>query len=189
MNGKSGKERMKLDAASAYAFALRLAQDREFRDRVVSALEHGSAAGRRARQGLGLTGAVVRLASDETLLRELGSLRGDLEQAYERVEARRRTSHKLRNLLLLAALASLAGSPQVRARASAALATVWEALRRSPMLGNLGASSPSTDSRTRPRSLEDLTKEELYERAQQADIPGRSEMSKDQLVEALRAKS
>ena len=44
-------------------------------------------------------------------------------------------------------------------------------------------------SRTRPRGLEDLTKEELYVRAQEADIPGRSEMSKEQLVAALRARS
>jgi len=33
-----------------------------------------------------------------------------------------------------------------------------------------------------------LTRDELYERAQEAEIPGRSEMSKDELVEALRAK-
>jgi hypothetical protein len=34
--------------------------------------------------------------------------------------------------------------------------------------------------------LDELTKEELYRRAQDADIPGRSEMSKDELVRALR---
>ena len=34
--------------------------------------------------------------------------------------------------------------------------------------------------------LEELTKEELYERAQAADIPGRSHMSKDELIAALR---
>ncbi|TMM34702.1 MAG: hypothetical protein E6F93_02695 [Actinobacteria bacterium] len=45
-------------------------------------------------------------------------------------------------------------------------------------------------SRLRPTNpLEDLTREELYERAQAADIPGRSEMSKQQLVDALRVKS
>jgi DNA end-binding protein Ku len=33
--------------------------------------------------------------------------------------------------------------------------------------------------------LDELTKEELYRRAQDADIPGRSEMSKDELVRAL----
>jgi DNA end-binding protein Ku len=38
----------------------------------------------------------------------------------------------------------------------------------------------------RPRRLEDLTKEELYHRAREKDIPGRSNMSKDELIEALR---
>ncbi len=33
--------------------------------------------------------------------------------------------------------------------------------------------------------LKDLTREELYERAQDADVPGRSSMSKDELVKAL----
>lgn len=35
-------------------------------------------------------------------------------------------------------------------------------------------------------AYEDWTKEELYERAQELDIEGRSEMSKDELIEALR---
>jgi hypothetical protein len=34
--------------------------------------------------------------------------------------------------------------------------------------------------------LDDLTKDELYRRAQKADITGRSEMTKDQLVRALK---
>jgi len=34
--------------------------------------------------------------------------------------------------------------------------------------------------------LDELTKDELYRQAQDADIPGRSEMSKDELVRALR---
>jgi len=33
--------------------------------------------------------------------------------------------------------------------------------------------------------LEGLSKEELYERAKKADIPGRSDMSKEELVKAL----
>jgi hypothetical protein len=40
----------------------------------------------------------------------------------------------------------------------------------------------------RPRALEDLTKEKLYARAQEADIPGRSDMSKEELIDALRVK-
>ena len=35
--------------------------------------------------------------------------------------------------------------------------------------------------------LADLSKDELYERAKKADIPGRAKMSKDELVDALRA--
>ena len=41
--------------------------------------------------------------------------------------------------------------------------------------------SPST-----PAELETLTKEELYERARVEKIPGRSGMTKEQLIEALR---
>ena len=43
----------------------------------------------------------------------------------------------------------------------------------------------------RPRGngeLEGLTKAQLYERAQAEDLPGRSEMRKDELIAALRAK-
>jgi hypothetical protein len=39
--------------------------------------------------------------------------------------------------------------------------------------------------RVRP-TLADLTKEELYHRAQEADIPGRGHMSKDDLIKALK---
>jgi DNA end-binding protein Ku len=46
-------------------------------------------------------------------------------------------------------------------------------------------SAPSR-SRTRDRSgLEDLSRDELYERAQKEDVPGRSSMSKDELIDAL----
>ena len=41
----------------------------------------------------------------------------------------------------------------------------------------------------REQPLDDLTKEELYERAQAADIEGRSTMSKDELLRALKARS
>ena len=35
--------------------------------------------------------------------------------------------------------------------------------------------------------LDELSKNELYDRAKQADIPGRSQMSREELLEALRA--
>lgn len=37
------------------------------------------------------------------------------------------------------------------------------------------------------KNVDDLTKEELYEEAQAKDIPGRSEMSKEELAEAVEA--
>jgi ABC-type transporter Mla subunit MlaD len=39
--------------------------------------------------------------------------------------------------------------------------------------------------RARQGSQADVSREELYERAKKADIPGRSEMSKEELVDAL----
>ena len=36
------------------------------------------------------------------------------------------------------------------------------------------------------RSYEDWTKDELYQRAQELDIGGRSDMTKDELIKALR---
>jgi hypothetical protein len=186
MPRKSRKERVKANAACA--LALQLAKDRKFRNWLLSAIEHRSAAGRRTRRGLGLRGTVAGLAADKTLLRELKSAGRDLERAYGRLEAKRRT-HKLRNFLVLVALASLAAVPQFRARLGAAFAKVSKVRRRPTGVGNSDTRSPSNESRARPRRLEDLTKEELYARAQEADIPGRSEMSKEQLIEALRAKS
>jgi hypothetical protein len=187
MIGRSRRERAKKGAANASALALAVAQDKRFRKRLLSAIKHGSEAARRTRSALGLSGTVARLATDETLLKELRSARRDLEDAYGRLEAKRRT-HKLRNFLALALLASLAGVPQVRARLAAALAKASRVHQGPSAVGNSGTRSTSDESRTRPRRLEDLTKEELYARAQEADIPGRSEMSKEQLVEALRAR-
>ena len=39
-----------------------------------------------------------------------------------------------------------------------------------------------------PHRLEDRTKEQLYARAQELEIDGRSSMTKDQLIAAIRAK-
>jgi ribosomal protein L4 len=50
-----------------------------------------------------------------------------------------------------------------------------------------GLLDDATDAIDPDTPLEDLTKEELYERAQDRDIEGRSTMSKGELVSALRA--
>jgi DNA end-binding protein Ku len=49
------------------------------------------------------------------------------------------------------------------------------------------ARSERPSRRSRNGDLESKSKEELYELAKKADIPGRSDMSKEELVEALRA--
>lgn len=36
------------------------------------------------------------------------------------------------------------------------------------------------------KKLDDLTKDELYERAREADVPGRSQMTKPELVDVLK---
>ena len=54
--------------------------------------------------------------------------------------------------------------------------------------GDLGSHIPGPEPAP-PSSLEALSKDELYARAQEADIPGRSEMSKQDLIAALRSRS
>ena len=185
MLGRSRSAKLRKNAVDVSELARQLAQDRKFRKRMASAIGHGAKARRRARREVGLAGTVRRLASDERLLRELRSARDDLQQASRRV--RRRRSHKLRNAALLGSLAGLAAVPQVRQRVTAAVSD--EKVRRDAMdrLKNL-RSSYAPNRAGRSGSLDDLTREELYARAQEADIPGRSEMSKDELVEALRAR-
>jgi hypothetical protein len=182
--GRSAK--LRKNAVDATELARQLAQDAKFRKRLASAIGHGAKARRRARRELGLAGTIRRLASDERLLRELRGARDDLQQANRRIRRRRR-SHKLRNAALVGSLAGLAAVPQVRQRVTAVVSDERvrrDALDRSKNL----LRSYRPDRFERPGSLEDLSRDELYARAQEAEIPGRSEMSKDELVEALRAR-
>jgi hypothetical protein len=56
-------------------------------------------------------------------------------------------------------------------------------------IGAAGAAAGlATWFRRRRRPFEELTKVELYRRAQAADIEGRSKMTKDELAQALEAK-
>jgi hypothetical protein len=179
MFGRSKTQALKKNAVSASELALQLAQDRKFRKRLLSGLKHSSEASTRTGRGLGLTGAVAQLASDRALQRDLRSARKDLRGAYRRLETKRRNRRLLLRFTALAGLASLAAVPQLRERVTTVIAKLPK--RRQEL--------PDIASRLRPTSsLEDLTREELYERAQEADIPGRSEMSKQQLVDALRVK-
>ena len=189
MVGRSRKQTIKETAISASDLALRLAQNKKFRKRLLSALDHTSEASRRTRHGLGLTHTITRLASDQTLRRELRGARADLLRAYQQLDAKRRRS-RLRKFMQLAALASLAAVPQLRERVTTMISNASHRLRQpdGTMIG-MRQTDSKPRSGARPGSLEDLTREELYARAQEAEIPGRSEMSKQELVDALRAKS
>jgi hypothetical protein len=60
-------------------------------------------------------------------------------------------------------------------------------LRRRGTSGQVASQiAPPLDRR---EDLEDLAKEELYKRARQANVTGRSKMTKDGLIKALRATS
>jgi hypothetical protein len=185
MVGRSRATRFKDNAANTAEFALQLAQDERFRKRLLSGIEHAAKAGRLAKQNLGLMGAVARLTTDQALLRELQSARRDLEQARGRVE-KKRAGRKLRNFILFGSLVSLAAVPQLRKRLIEAIREGFRQLR-----STLAKVSSSTGDRVSPgpRQLEEMTRDELYALAQEADVPGRSEMSKDQLLEALRSRS
>ena len=184
---RSKIETAKGHAATASDVALQLARDKKFRKQLLSAASHGSAAAGRTRRGFGLLGAVTRLATDEKLANELKSARADLQAAFDRLETRKR-GHKLRNSLLLVGAASVAGVPRIR-EAVASVFTKTATHRERLLNTDDRTSTESPGGGTRPHSLDDLNKDELYERAQEADIPDRSDMTKDQLVAALRRQS
>lgn len=194
---RAQKKLEKLAAAAAAAKryvegaedALELAQDRKFGKRLSSGVEHGTEAWRRARRGPGLVGAARRLVADQAVHDELRNSRRDLQRAHARVDAKRRGRGVIASLAKLTpvvGLASLAAIPQVRERVSALIATASKESRR---LKDQAMANIPGQGDGRPRTLEDLTKEKLYARAQEADIPGRSEMSKDELIDALRVKA
>jgi hypothetical protein len=185
MKRQSWTEKLRQNALVALELALQLALDQEFRERLSSALEHSRQAGRRARPERGFVGAARRLAADQALQTELQEARRDFQQAYELAKAKR-GGRRLRRITPLAGVASLAAVPQVREGLSALMAA---ASRNREQLQDLATERIPGRDNGRPNTLEDLTKEELYARAQEAEIPGRSEMTKEELVTALRAAS
>jgi hypothetical protein len=74
-------------------------------------------------------------------------------------------------------------SAQKAARKKRTIAHLPDSVRRD--LGRQAAKSRARDGRP-GRRLEDRTRRDLYELAQERDIPGRSKMGKWELIEALR---
>lgn len=107
---------------------------------------------------------------------------GDARQARSTIKNRARSaaSQVDRNFSDVADRADKV-EDRVEAQTKAATGKVVKATDAGiPETGRTGANRPS-------RPYENWTKEELYERAQELDLEGRSNMSKNQLVKALRS--
>ncbi|HEY7207184.1 MAG TPA: hypothetical protein VH416_03000, partial [Gaiellaceae bacterium] len=63
---QSRSDKVKETAVNASELALLLAQDKRFRKRLLSAIQHGSEVGRRARRETGVMASVRRLAADQS---------------------------------------------------------------------------------------------------------------------------
>ena len=104
MLGRSKTAAVKEQAVAASALAARLAQDKKFRKQLVGAAKHGSRAKRRAAKQIGLLSLATRLADDADLRAEVQKVTRELHVAWDRLQAKRRKRHGLRNTALLAAL-------------------------------------------------------------------------------------
>src|SRR3954447_25184350 len=105
-------------------FAGSLAKDKKFRKELLSAISHGTIAQRRAARKVGFYAAMLRLANDPKLRREVSKMVTSLDKAWGRVEKKR--SHKVRNTLLLVGLggaAAAASRPEVRNKVTGAVPT------------------------------------------------------------------
>jgi uncharacterized membrane protein len=113
---RSKAEAVKEKAVSGTELAVTLAQDKKFRQELMSAIGHGAGARRRAARQIGLTALVSRIAADKELRRQLRQMTRNLQKAWTRAEKKR--SHRLRNSLIVlgagGAVAATAAVPQVR---------------------------------------------------------------------------
>ena len=93
------KTKAKEVLGDAIAYADDLVHDEKLRSNLQSALGHGLAASRRLHEDSGVAGLAERIESDRKLRKSVRAMLDDLDHAAER--ARRRTSHRLRNTLLV----------------------------------------------------------------------------------------
>jgi len=115
MFGRSKTKAVKENAASGTELAVSLARDKRFRQELLSAVMHGTAARQRAASRIGLVAAVLRLGADKELRSELRQMTENLQNAWARVEKKRSIS--LRNVLFVTGVGAgvaVAAVPQVR---------------------------------------------------------------------------
>jgi hypothetical protein len=163
--------------------------DKSSRRGLLSAAGLSSQAARRTRRRAGLVSVATRLASDRGLRAELAQTVADLNQAWVRLEPANK-SHRRRNTFVLAAgTAAVAAVAKLRKRANLSpTGHRRQNDRFAPHVGSTGAADRGPQRDQDPDGLAELTRQELYARAQQSQIAGRSKMSKEDLIAALRAK-
>ena len=96
------------------SYADDLVHDERMRADLRSALDHGLAASQRLREDAGVVGLGERIESDKKLRKSIRAMLDDLDSAADR--ARRRTSHRLRNTMLVLTGAGVAMMGIVRGR-------------------------------------------------------------------------
>jgi hypothetical protein len=171
----------KATAQNAARLALRLASNRRFRDSVVAAIRHSGETRPREQRWLATIRSLAVLAADHALQRQLRAGRVEIGRADLLARARKRR-RLLRKFAILAALGSILAMPTLGKRLSRL------ASKKTADPHPRASLEDDTPRASRVQSLEELTRDELYARAQAAEIPGRSEMTKAELVAALRAR-
>jgi uncharacterized membrane protein len=121
MIGTKRRDALVGSAADSSALALELAGDRRFRRQLISALEHGAAARRRARPSVGALAVAGRLAADEEVRRELAAMARNSRNAYARARSMRRNRRRRTTLVLVAVGGAAAAVPGVRRRLTAVI--------------------------------------------------------------------
>jgi uncharacterized membrane protein len=89
----------KSKASEMSGFAASLAKDKKFRKELLSAINHGAIAQRRAKRKMGVMAVARGMSRDQKLRRELQKMMGSLDKALSRADKKR--SHKVRNTLLI----------------------------------------------------------------------------------------
>lgn len=139
-------------------------------------------------RALGLTRATVHRVNDVAIgvatdvARQVGLVTGTAETAVSTTVGQARSAVDRTTKMVKKTANETTG--QARAQASR---TVDAAAQATSALLDDATRAVEPDGTGRPASLDNWSKADLYERAQELDIEGRSSMSKRELVKALRA--
>jgi hypothetical protein len=110
---KKRAEKVKTALLTAASYADGAVHDGRLRGDLRSAVDHGAVAAKRIRRDVGVSSFVLRLAEDKKLRRNLKALVEDLDSASDRIRGKKR--HRLRNVLVIAGVGSMAVAiPDVR---------------------------------------------------------------------------